>query len=101
MTNDMLEEQIVQATPLRRWVKPSEIGGLAGLLVSDAAALITGQFLIAGKPFCDILLLCGCLSLSRNADPLLVLQMEVHSLAELNTLAETLSRHQTCSTSVM
>ncbi|KAL3159369.1 Peptide transporter ptr1, variant 2 [Trebouxia sp. C0009 RCD-2024] len=47
MTKDMLEEQIVQATPLRRWVKPSEIGGLAGLLVSDAAALITGQFLIA------------------------------------------------------
>lgn len=53
MTKDMLEEQIVQATPLRRWVKPSEIGGLAGLLVSDAAALITGQFLMAGKPFSD------------------------------------------------
>ena len=50
LTNNILEEQIVQATPLRRWVKPSENGGLTGLLVSDAAALITGQFLIAGKP---------------------------------------------------
>ena len=41
-------EQIVMTSPLRRWIKPSEIGELAGLLVSDAAALITGQFLMAG-----------------------------------------------------
>ncbi len=40
-----LEEQAVAATPLGRMVEPADIGGVAVFLISDDAAMITGQHL--------------------------------------------------------
>ena len=37
----------IQATPLRRLGEPSDIGGIAVFLASDAAAFITGQCIVA------------------------------------------------------
>jgi len=41
----------IQATPLRRLGEPSDIGGIAVFLASDAAAFITGQCIVADGGF--------------------------------------------------
>lgn len=100
MTIDMLNEQIVMSSPLRRWIKPSEIGKLAGLLVSDAAALLTGQFLIAGKAKCVVRYVALSLIRMTSTDHANVLQMVVLSSARLNMLPQMRLRHQTWSTNL-
>jgi NAD(P)-dependent dehydrogenase (short-subunit alcohol dehydrogenase family) len=46
LKNDMLLEEVIRRTPMRRYGQPDEIAGMALYLASDSASYVTGQTMV-------------------------------------------------------